>query len=168
MAQLTTESTVYVTYIATSPEKCWGALTSAEFTRQYFFGQGIEADWRVGARIIYRAPDGGVHIDGKILDCDPPNYLRFTWRVASMKGLDQLPDAIVSYRIEAAGEGVIRLTMLEEHPTPIDARLLEGGRSGWPAILSGLKSLLETGCVPPIVPPALPPAMVEYMKEHGA
>lgn len=168
MARLTTESTIYVTYIATTPEKCWTALTSSEFSKQYFFGQIIEGDWREGGKIRYRMADRSAHIEGEILACEPPRLLRFTWRVVSMPGLKQLPDAIVSYRIEDAGEGVIRLTMLEEHPTPIDARLLEGGRSGWPAILSGLKSLLETGAAPKITPPALPQAMIDYMKEQGA
>ena len=168
MAKLTTEPTISVTYIATTPEKCWAALTKSEFSKQYFFGQLIEGDWRNGGRVRYRMPDGSEHIEGEILTCEPPRLLRFTWRVVSMPGLKQLPDAIVSYRIEDPGDGVIRLTMLEEHPTPIDTRLLEGGRSGWPAILSGLKSLLETGAVPRIAPPTLPQAMIDYMKEHGA
>jgi uncharacterized protein YndB with AHSA1/START domain len=168
MAKLTTESTVYVTYIATTPEKCWETLTSSTFSKQYFFGQIIEGDWRKGGRIRYRMPDGSEHVEGEILACEPPRLLRFTWRVVGMAGLTHLPDAIVSYRIEDAGEDVIRLTMLEEHPTPIDERLLGGGRSGWPAILSGLKSLLETGSVPKIAPPTPPQEMLDYMKEHGA
>ena len=165
---LTTEPTIYVIYIATSAEKCWAALTKAEFSKQYFFGQSIEGDWREGGRIRYRAADGREHIEGEILTCEPPRLLRFTWRNVGMPALRHLPDAIVSYRIEAAGEGVIRLTMTEEHPTPIDERLLGGGRSGWPAILSGLKSLLETGAVPKIAPPTPPQPMIDYMKEHGA
>ena len=168
MAKLTSESTIYVIYIATTPEKCWAALTKSEFSKQYFFGQMIEGDWREGGRIRYRMPDGSDHIEGEILACDPPRLLRFTWRIVGMAGLTHLPEAIVSYRIEDAGEGVIRLTMLEEHRTPIDERLLGGGRCGWPAILSGLKSLLETGVVPKIAPQTPPQEMLDYMKEHGA
>jgi uncharacterized protein YndB with AHSA1/START domain len=168
MAKLTTEPTIYVTYIATTPEKCWAALTQSGFSKQYFFGQLIEGDWHEGGRIRYRMPDGSEHIEGEILACEPPRLLRFTWRIVDMAGLTHLPDAILSYRIEDAGEGVIRLTMLEEHPTPIDERLLGGGRAGWPAILSGLKSLLETGAVPKIAPPTPPQEMLDYMKEHGA
>ena len=168
MAKLTSESTIYVIYIATTPEKCWAALTKSEFSKQYFFGQMIEGDWRKGGRIRYRMPDGSEHIEGEILNFEPPRLLRFTWRIVSMPALRHLPDAIVSYRIEDAGEGVIRLTMTEEHPEGIDERLLGGGRSGWPAILSGLKSLLETGAVPKIAPPMPPQEMLDYMKEHGA
>ncbi len=168
MAELTTEPTVYVIYIATTPQKCWEALISSEFSKQYFFGQSVESNWQVGARVVYRKPDGEVNVSGEILDCEPPHYVRFSWRVPGVPGLVQVPECRVSYRIEEAGEGVVRLTMFEEHPTPIDRRLLGGGRSGWPAILSGLKSLLETGRVPKIAPPALPPEMIAYMKEHGA
>lgn len=70
--------------------------------------------------------------------------------------LKDLPECLVSYQIEQIGDGVVRLTMTEEHPTPIPAYLLEGGRKGWPMILSGLKSLLETGRQLPIPTPQPP------------
>ncbi len=68
-----------------------------------------------------------------------------SWNVAGNEQFKDLPECIVTYEIEPSGEGVVRLTMTEAHPTPIPAFLLEGGRRGWPIILSGLKSLLETG-----------------------
>ena len=117
-------------------------MTSAEFTRQYFFGRSVQSEWKVGADIIFRMDDGRVDVQGKILQCDPPHFVRFTWRVDWIEELRHLPDSIVSYKIEPAGEGVVRFMMVEEHPEPIDARLLKGGRSGWPLILSGLKSVL--------------------------
>lgn len=165
MARLTTESTVYVTYIATTPEKCWEAVTTSAFTKLYFFGRSIESDWRIGGDIVYRTPDGTVDVQGKILECDPPHYVRFTWHVEMIPELSHLPDSIVSYRIERAGENVVRFTMTEEHPAPLDERLLEGGRWGWPLILSGLKSVLETGKMFKADPPGPPPAMLEYFRE---
>jgi uncharacterized protein YndB with AHSA1/START domain len=165
MATLTTESTIYVTYIATTPEKCWEAITTSAFTKLYFFGRSVESGWKVGSEVIYRKPDGGMDVQGKILECDPPYFVRFTWRVDWIPELRHLPDSIVSYKIEKAGEGVVRFTMIEEHPEPIDARLLEGGRSGWPLILSGLKSVLETGKMFKANPAGPPPAMLEYIKE---
>ncbi len=66
---------VYTIYIASTPEKVWQALTSAEFSRQYFSGFAIEADLKVGGAFIARAPDGSVHIDGKVIECDPPRKL---------------------------------------------------------------------------------------------
>jgi uncharacterized protein YndB with AHSA1/START domain len=143
MTEMTTESTVYVTYIATTPEKLWAALTSSEFTRQYFFNRTVESDWKTGSPWILRMPDGRVDVKGEVRESDPPRKLVVSWNVDWIA--DRLPEAVVSYEIDELGDGVVRLTMTEAHPTPIPAYLLEGGRKGWPMILSGLKSLLETG-----------------------
>jgi uncharacterized protein YndB with AHSA1/START domain len=143
MTEMTSESTVYVTYIATTPEKLWAALTSSEFTRQYFSNRTVESDWNTGSPWILRMPDGRVDVRGEVRESDPPRKLVVTWNVDWIA--EKLPEAIVSYEIEPVGGGVVRLTMTEAHPTPIPAYLLEGGRKGWPMILCGLKSLLETG-----------------------
>jgi uncharacterized protein YndB with AHSA1/START domain len=143
MTEMTTQSTVYVTYIATTPEKLWAALTSSEFTRQYFFNRTVESDWNKGSPWILRMPDGRVDVKGEVRESDPPRKLVVTWNVDWIA--EKLPEAVVSYEIEPVGGGVVRLTMTEAHPTPIPAYLLEGGRKGWPMILCGLKSLLETG-----------------------
>jgi uncharacterized protein YndB with AHSA1/START domain len=142
---LTTESTIYVTYIASTPQKVWAALTSSEFTRQYFFGRAVESDWNTGSPWNLRKPDGSVDVRGIVRESDPPRKLVVSWLVDSRPEFKDLPEAIVSYEIESVGSAVVRLTMTESHPTPIPAYLLEGGRRGWPMILSGLKSLLETG-----------------------
>lgn len=143
MAELTTESTVYVTYIATTPEKLWAALTSPEFTAEYFFGRRVESDWKRGSSWLLRMPDGRVDVEGTVRESDPPRKLVVSWNVVWAS--EALPEAVVTYEIEALDGGVVRLTMTEAHPTPIPTFLLEGGRKGWPMILSGLKSLLETG-----------------------
>jgi uncharacterized protein YndB with AHSA1/START domain len=147
--------TVYVTYIVTTPEKAWAALTSPEFTRQYFFGRRIESDWKVGSAVKYLMEDGRTDVFGNILECEPPRVLSFTWNVewrdehakALGRPLDELrrlPESMVTFQIDALGE-VVRLTMTESHQIELDEKMLEGGRRGWPVILSGLKSLLETG-----------------------
>lgn len=154
---LTTDSTVYVTYIATTPAKAWAALTSSEFTAKYFFGRTVESDWKQGSPWTLRKPDGAVDVSGVVRESDPPRKLVVTWKVVGIEAFKDLPECIVSYEIEPVGEHVIRLTMSEAHPTPIPAYLLEGGRRGWPIILSGLKSLLETGkalSIPTPQPPA--------------
>jgi uncharacterized protein YndB with AHSA1/START domain len=143
--ELTAESTVYVTYIASTPEKVWAALTSAEFTTRYFFGRVVESDWKVGSPWALRKSDGAIDVRGVVRESDPPRTLVVTWKVEGPPELQDLPECVVTYAIEPAGEGVVRLTMTEAHPTPIPVYLLEGGRRGWPMILSGLKSLLETG-----------------------
>ena len=135
---------VYTIYIASTPEKVWQALTTAEFSRQYFSGFAIEADLRVGGAFVARAPDGSVHIGGEVFECDPPRKLTITWNVNWPALVEKLGPTLVTYLIEQAGEAV-KLTMLQSHDRDIGEDILSGGREGWPAILSSLKSVLETG-----------------------
>ena len=135
---------VYTIYIASTPEKVWQALTSSEFSRKYFFGFAVEAELKVGGAFIVRAPDGSLHIGGEVLECDPPRKLTITWNVNWPALVEKLGPTLVTYEIAPAG-GAVRLTMTEAHDRPIDDDILSGGRQGWPAILSSLKSLLETG-----------------------
>ena len=157
--------TVYTIYIASTPEKVWEALTSAEFSRQYFSGFAIEADLKVGGAFIARAPDGSVHIDGKVIECDPPRKLTVTFNVNWPGLVEALGVEVVRYEIEPAGD-TVRLTMSQLHDRPISDAILSGGRQGWPAILSSLKSLLETGKALTI--PMQPPAeMLQALKQLG-
>jgi uncharacterized protein YndB with AHSA1/START domain len=135
---------VYTIYIAATPERVWQALTSAEFSRQYFFGFAVEFEPRVGGRFIVRAPDGSLHIDGDVIACDPPRRLTVTWNVNWPDLVEKLGVTLVTYEVEQAGDAV-RLTMTESHDRDLDDDILSGGRQGWPAILSSLKSVLETG-----------------------
>ena len=137
-------ATVYTIYIAATPEKVWEALTRSEFSRKYFFGNSVEVDLRVGGAYIVRTPNGALHISGEVIECDPPKKLTVTFNVNWPELIEKLGPTLVAYEIEPAGEAV-RLTMTESHDRPLDDDILSGGRQGWPAILSSLKSLLETG-----------------------
>ncbi|RTL61387.1 MAG: ATPase [Hyphomicrobiales bacterium] len=136
--------TVYVTYIAAAPEAVWQALVDRTFTQQYFFGLSIDIEPRTGGAFRLLMPDGSAHVTGDVIAWEPPRRLDVTWQVAGMKGFDALPACLVSYEIEPAG-ACVRLTMTESHSWAIPEAILQGGRSGWPQILSSLKSLLETG-----------------------
>jgi len=136
--------TVYVTYIAAPPDKVWAALTSSEFTRQYFFGRSIEIELKVGGGFVLRMPDGRVDVQGRVVECDPPRKLAVTWRVEWIEEMRKLPECLVTYQIDAL-DGAVRLTMSEAHQWDVPDEILAGGRMGWPLILSSLKSLLETG-----------------------
>jgi uncharacterized protein YndB with AHSA1/START domain len=138
------QDTVYISSIATTPEKLWTALTDGAQTARYFFGRRIESDWKVGSTVKYWQADGTLDVSGTILECDPPKRVSFTWKVEWIDEFRDLPPAIVTFALDELGQ-VVRLTMTEAHPVAIDEKLLEGGRRGWPAILSGLKTLLETG-----------------------
>jgi uncharacterized protein YndB with AHSA1/START domain len=158
-------ATVYTIYIASTPEKVWEALTSAEFSRHYFFGNTVEIEQKVGGRYIVRQPDGSLHISGEVAECDPPRKLTFTFNVNWPDLIEKLGPTLVSYEVEPAGDAV-RLTMTESHDQPLSDDILEGGRQGWPAILSSLKSLLETG--KPLQVKIAPPAkMLAALKELG-
>ena len=135
---------VYAIYIASTPEQIWQALTTAEFSKQYFSGFAIEAELRVGGAFVARAPDGSVHIGGEVVECDPPRKLTVTWNVNWPALVEKLGPTLVTYQIEPAGDAV-KLTLIQSHDRPIGDDILSGGREGWPAILSSLKSLLETG-----------------------
>jgi uncharacterized protein YndB with AHSA1/START domain len=133
----------YVTYIVAPPDKVWAALTDGELTRRYFFGRKIESDWKAGSQVLYLHESGRVDIQGKVIAVDEPRLLSYSWRVMWIEEYRLLPEAIVTFQIDPVGE-LVRLTMTESHPTPIDEKYVEGGRRGWPYVLSGLKTLLET------------------------
>jgi uncharacterized protein YndB with AHSA1/START domain len=155
--------TVYVTYIAATPEKVWQALTSPEFTRQYFWQRDIEIEPKLGGAFALKLPDSKVNVRGKVIAWDPPRKLSVTWRVEWPEDFRKLPECVVTYEIAKAGEA-IRLTMTESHSWNVPEAILSGGRTGWPAILSSLKSLLETGKVPAIQMEP-PREMIEAIKK---
>src|SRR3984957_9546760 len=158
-------TTVYTIYIAATPEAVWQALTSAELSRKYFFGNAVEVELKVGGAYVVRPPDGSVHISGEVVECDPPRKLTVTFNVNWPALVEKLGPTLVSYEIEPAGDAV-RLTMTESHDRPISDDILSGGRQGWPAILSSLKSLLETGA-PLVIKMEPPRAMLEALKKLG-
>jgi len=160
-----TPHTVYTIYIVAAPEQVWQALTTAEFSRKYFSGFAVEVEERVGGRFVVRAPDGSEHIGGEVLACERPKRLSVTFNVNWPGLVEALGQTLVTYEIEPAGDAV-RLTMTEAGERPIDEDIRSGGAAGWPAILSSLKSLLETGSAPSIQmePPA---KMLAALKRLG-
>ena len=159
-------NTVYVTYIAATPENVWQALISAEFTWQYFAGFAIEVEPRKGGSFFLRYPDGRVHMSGRVVEWNPPRRFSCTWLVEGMPEFRELPECLVTYEIEQAG-GAVKLTMTEAHSWDVPEDILAGGRAGWPAILSSLKSVLETG-KPLDIKMAPPEGMVEAVKRAVA
>ena len=157
--------TVYTIYIASTPEKVWEALTKDEFSRQYFSGQSVEVEQRIGGAFIMRTPDGALHISGEVIECEPPRKLTVTFNVNWPALVEKLGPTLVTYEIEPSGD-VVKLTMLQSHDRPISDDILSGGRQGWPAILSGLKSVLETGNTL-AVKMAPPERMLAALKEMG-
>lgn len=156
---------VYTIYIASTPEKVWEALTSAEFSRKYFSGNAVEVDLRVGGAFMMRTPDGAPHITGEVIECEPGRKLTVTFNVNWPALVEKLGPTLVSYEIEPAANAV-KLTLLQSHDRPLSDDILSGGRAGWPAILSSLKSLLETGEAL-VIKMQPPERMLAALKELG-
>jgi uncharacterized protein YndB with AHSA1/START domain len=135
---------VYVIYIDSTPQKVWDALTRSEFTSRFLFGRTVESDWKQGSPWKLVMPDGRDDVVGEVLESDPPRRLKLSWVVVWIEEMSKLPPTHVTYDIEQVG-GVVKLTMTQANNFEIEERYLEGGRQGWPIILSGLKSLVETG-----------------------
>jgi uncharacterized protein YndB with AHSA1/START domain len=156
---------VYSIYIAATPDQVWQALVSAEFSRQYFSGLAVKVEERIGGAFVLRAPDGSVHISGEVIECERPNKLTVTFNVNWPGLVEALGVELVRYEIAPAGD-TVKLTMSQLHAQPISDDILSGGREGWPAILSSLKSLLETGKALTI-PMAPPQRMLDALKALG-
>ena len=134
---------VYVTYIRTTPEKLWRALIEPEFTRQFWCDTRQESGWKPGAAWQNMIPDGRVADSGEVLEIEPRRRLVLKWRNEFQPDLRAEGFSRMTYELEQMGESV-KLTVIHEMDKP-GSKLIEAVSGGWPAILSSLKSLLETG-----------------------
>jgi DNA-binding transcriptional ArsR family regulator len=149
---------VYVTYIRSTPEKLWQALTEDAFIERYYGGYGSSSDWKLGSPVLTRVKPGGEYRDlGQVvLESEPCRRLAFTWHNykpehAEIFGwtpehfaeLVKEPISKVGFDIEPVGAGV-KLTVVHDGFVP-DSEMLKSVSQGWPAVLSSLKTLLETG-----------------------
>ena len=134
---------VHVTYIRTTPERLWQALTEPEFTRKYWCETWQECEWKVGASWRVMAPDGRVADSGEVLECEPHRRLVLSWRNEFRPELREEGHSRLTYELEPVGDSV-KLTVIHEMDKP-DSKLIEAVSNGWPHILASLKSLLETG-----------------------
>jgi uncharacterized protein YndB with AHSA1/START domain len=140
---------VYVTVIATTPERLWQTLTDPEFTQKFFFGTRLESDWKVGSPFVYRH-NGAVTDEGTILRSEPPHLLSYSFHHVRLEELRAEAPSRVTFEIESLTDHpelsgpVVRLTVTHEDFPP-ESKVLPAISTGWPAILSNLKTLLETG-----------------------
>ena len=134
---------VYVTYIATSPEKVWNALIDPKTTALYWQHENV-SDWKPGSRWEHRSSEdkSQIHLVGKVLESTPPRRLVLTWAFVADEKRDE-KQTRVAFDIEPVGN-LVRLTVTHDNLEP-GSRMLEGITSGWPKVLSSLKTLMETG-----------------------
>lgn len=133
---------VYVTYIRTTPEKLWEALLMPEFTKQYWFGVTLESDWKKGSRWKMIFPDGRTGDGGEVVEIEKPKRLVLSWRNEFLPELKAEGYSRCTMEIEAFGDAT-KLTVVHEIDMS-ESKLILAVSGGWPKVLSGLKSLLET------------------------
>jgi uncharacterized protein YndB with AHSA1/START domain len=143
-------SFVYVTYIRTTPEKLWSALTSPEFGQQYWLGARPESDWKVGGAWKLVFPDGRVADTGEIVAIEPQKKLSIRWRNEFMPELKAEGWSLCTMEIEPDAGGAQKLTVTHSIERE-GSKFIVAVSGGWPKILSNLKSLLETGTA--LLPP---------------
>jgi uncharacterized protein YndB with AHSA1/START domain len=134
---------VYVTFINSTPENVWNALTRPEFTRKYWFARAVQSDWTVGALVKFITDDGRVELKGEVRAVDPPRLLSYSWNSFSPRPDNPDESSRVTFEI-SFGYGVTKLTVTHDQFEPNDT-IYNDVSGGWPVVLSGLKTLLETG-----------------------
>jgi len=159
----------YTTYIHATPERVWQGLTDPALTKRYWRHQRAGAktfrsDWKKGSTWALAHAEVGLVVSDPeqvILESDPSRRLAYTWHTftpewAAQVGMDEAtadawraePRSDVAFDIEDTGHGVVKLTVVHDGFEP-GSGVLQGISNGWPAVLAGLKTLLETGSAMP-------------------
>ena len=134
---------IYETYIRASQERVWEAITTPEFTRQYFHRMHIRSDWAPGSPVTFAYDDGRIGCEGELLEYDPPRRLSYTWRFTFDEALAKERPSTVVFELEPAGE-TTRLRIVHGD-FDADSKVYPMISEGWAEVISSLKSLLETG-----------------------
>ena len=132
---------VYETYIRTTPEKLWTALTKPEFTRQYWAGMANVSDWKAGSpwQHVTKGDQPEVYVTGKVLECVPHKRIVLTW--AEPENMED--ESRVTFEIEALKD-MVCLTVTHDQ-FKAGSTMAKKVSGGWPHVLSSMKSFLETG-----------------------
>ena len=147
MTTMTEQTTqVYSVFIRATPEQVWEAITKPQFTTRYFYGSAVDSTFEPGAPYLGLSGDRQQKlVDGEVLEVDRPRLLRHTWRALYDEETATEPHSRVTWEIEAQDGGVTKLTVVHDRldASPKTAASVAG--VGWMMVLSGLKTLLETG-----------------------
>jgi uncharacterized protein YndB with AHSA1/START domain len=143
---------VYVTYIRSTPEKVWAALTDPRTVRTFWFGMNVACDFKPGSPWSLSFEDGRVADTGEILEAEPPRRLVIRWRNEFRPELKAEGYSRCTMSIETAeyypGMGGTAVKLTIQHETEgTGGRFIEAVSGGWPKVISNLKSYLETGDV---------------------
>lgn len=134
---------VYTVFIDAPPDAVWAAIVDGDTTVKYFYGTRVESAWEVGAEVVYRYPDGRRAAEGEVIAIEPGRRLEITFLPLWDPELTAEGAAREVWLVEDAG-GATRLTV-ETYDVPEGGRIHTDVAGGFPLIVSGLKTLLETG-----------------------
>jgi uncharacterized protein YndB with AHSA1/START domain len=146
MTEINLATQVYQVFIKATPEQIWEAITKPEFTARYFHGAHVDSTFEAGADYRSYSPDRSqLWVDGEIIESDPPRRLQHTWRSLYNEETAGEPPSRVTWEIQLGDSGVSKLTVVHDElaASPKTAASVSG--EGWMFVLSGLKTLLETG-----------------------
>jgi uncharacterized protein YndB with AHSA1/START domain len=138
----------YEIWIRTTPETLWAAITEGEWTHRYFHQTRIESDWKPGSPMVMWMDDGRKAVESQVLEYDPHRRLSYTWGVRYNDELAREAPSRVTWEIEAY-DGLCRLRLIHDR-FPAESKVADEVAGGWMAILSNLKSVLETGEALPV------------------
>jgi uncharacterized protein YndB with AHSA1/START domain len=146
MTTMTEQATqVYSLYIRATPEQVWDAITKPEFTSRYFYGSEIDSTFEPGAPYTSWAPERErIWVKGEVLESDPPRRLAHTWLSLYDEQSAQEQPSRVTWEIEPQEGDVTKLTVVHDQ-LEASPKTAEGVAGGWTYVLSGLKTVLETG-----------------------
>jgi len=144
MSTVAQRELTYAYFLKASPEKVWEAITNPELTKQYFFGSMVASTFEPGATYVSASEDGSMRFaEGQILAAEPPRLLRHSWRTLWVEGAaDEV--SRVTWEIDPQEDETTKLTLTHDQldSAPVTAANVAGG---WSYVLSGLKTLVETG-----------------------
>jgi uncharacterized protein YndB with AHSA1/START domain len=137
-------SHLYVIYIGAQPAAIWKAITEADWTRRYYFGVEVHSEFQRGSRVEWTRQDGQLQAVGEILEVNPPSRLHYTWMYKFDADAGNDPPTRIAWDIKGVSDRTSRLTFLHGD-FPTQTKTYRATSTGWPFILSNLKTLLETG-----------------------
>lgn len=139
------EGFVYQVVIASTSDKVFRALTTAEFTKQFWFGRSIASDWTVGSPVTVTTPEGTTEVSGKVLAYEEGKRVSYTWGTSN----GDTNATVVTFELVAMGP-LVKLIITQN--IDMASATAEQAANGWTFILNGLKTLLETGKPMPALP----------------
>lgn len=133
---------VYVTYVHATADRVWQALTDGDFTQKYWGGLRITSDWNAGSTVQLLNAEGAAGTVGEVIEADFPNRLSYTFHMQVSEATRRDAPSRVTFELQPL-EVVTKLTLTHDHAAP--GETFSNTSNGWPALMSSMKSLLETG-----------------------